>query len=266
MQVLADPAIVVNNIVKVYRGNRISLRGRRPDTVRALDHVSLVACKSESIGVIGVNGSGKSTLLNIIAGNELSTSGEVLVSEIPTILSVGAAMKPQVTGWHNIYLGLLAKGLSAGEAKQLRPEVAEWSELGDALHRELRTYSSGMKARLTFAVSTSVYPGILLVDEALATGDATFTEKAARRMEAVLAKAGTVMVVTHSPEEIKRHCSRAIWLDQGNIIADGDVDTVTENYRRWGNYRSNGKEENASRVLREVRRSYVKPMITLATS
>ena len=180
MQPLDNVTIAAINVSKQYSlttSSRISPFGRK-GTLQALQEMSLVTYSGESVGILGKNGSGKSTLLNIIAGNERPTSGTVLVSEAPTLLGVSAALQPHLTGIANVRLGLLAMGLHPTTVAELQDNVLNWAELSDAKNRPLRTYSSGMQARLKFAIATSVKRKILLVDEALSTGDATFAEKA----------------------------------------------------------------------------------------
>lgn len=223
---------------KVYAERSLTLRrlmaqrfrGRVAQEVHAVRGVSLEVRTGEVVGIIGSNGSGKSTLLGAIAGLLPPTSGSVLVRSQPVLLGVGAALKPELSGYRNISIGCLAMGLSMNEIRERMNEVAEFTELGEALERPLRTYSSGMRARLAFAIATLQHPELLLIDEALAVGDRRFRDKSLQRVRDLQAEAGTIIMVTHNLGEIRETCRRAIWLDQGVVRADGDVDRVIAEY------------------------------------
>ena len=253
MLTISNPTIVARDVTKEYR-SRKTLFGKSPAPVTALKDVSLVASKGESIGLIGKNGSGKSTLLKLIAGGERPTKGEVRVSSQPTLLGVSAALQSQLSGIKNIELGLLAMGLSRSQVKELSPQVAEWSDIGDAIERPMKTYSSGMQSRLKFAISTAVKQEILLVDEALSTGDATFKQKAQERMERFIEGAGTVFLVAHSSKTISQYCSRAIWLHKGEIINDGPCEVVNRQYDHWSRLVSMREYGKASGFIVRMKR------------
>ena len=222
---------------EVFEDRRAALRQRfvtRQGTGRSLVHaltgVSFDAAEGDTIGVVGPNGSGKSTLLAAVAGLLSPTSGEVLVAEEPKLLGVGATLIPAATGYRNIRLGCLALGMSNAQVNEKIEEIVEFTDIGEAINRPLRTYSSGMRARLHFAIATSVKPRILLIDEALAVGDKAFRVKSAARIEDIVAHAGTLMLVSHSMDEIARMCTRALWIDAGKVVADGPVADVLEAY------------------------------------
>lgn len=230
-------------------------------TVEALKSVSFVAKEGDSIGVLGKNGSGKSTLMNIISGGLAPTSGDVLVSAFPTLLSVSAALQNHLSGAQNARLGLLAKGLSPSESERMMHEVISWADLESAADRPLKTYSSGMKARLKFALATAAPSEILLIDEALATGDSAFTAKAKRRMDEFLDGTGTMLLVSHSASSIRKHCNRALWINDGELIADGSVKDISRPYERWNKARADEDPVTAERILDEMRMEYQKPRI-----
>lgn len=222
---------------EIHEDRRAALRQRvvtRAGTGRRLVHalkgVSFDACQGDAIGVIGANGSGKSTLLAAVAGLLRPTSGEILVSEEPKLLGAAATLMGVATGYRNIRLGCLALGMRSAEVDQKIASIVEFTGLGEAITRPLHTYSSGMRARLHFAIATSVRPHILLVDEALAVGDKEFRAKSAERIDEIVAGAGTFMLVSHSMEEIRRMCNRALWINDGEVAADGPVDEVLELY------------------------------------
>lgn len=230
---------------------------RKKSTLQALKELSLVTYSGESVGILGKNGSGKSTLLNMIAGNERPTTGKILVSEAPTLLGVSAALQPHLTGIANVRLGLLAMGMHPTDVSDLQDEVLHWAELSDARDRPLRTYSSGMQARLKFAIATSVKRKILLVDEALSTGDATFAEKAQTRMDSFMQDSGTVVVVSHTPGAIEEHCSRAIWIHEGELIADQPTARTVKYYKAWTRYSAKGNERAANRIINQMRDEFI---------
>jgi teichoic acid transport system ATP-binding protein len=222
---------------EIYEDRRAAIRQRlvtREGTGRSLVHalkgVSFDVAEGEAVGIIGSNGSGKSTLLAALAGLLTPTSGEILVAEEPKLLGVGATLLPAASGYRNIRLGCLALGMSRAEVDERIDEIVAFTELGEAIDRPLRTYSSGMRARLHFAIATSVKPRILLIDEALAVGDRAFRAKSQARIEELLDAAGTLLLVSHSLDEIKKQCSRAIWIEQGLLKADGSVDAVVDEY------------------------------------
>lgn len=265
---LNNPTVVVRHVSKTYRidkeGNERSIfRTSGSTEVEALKPTSFVAFAGESIGVLGKNGSGKSTLLSLIAGNEELSSGSILVSSQPSLLSVSAALQPHLTGVENARLGLLAKGLSPEQVNELAVPACEWADIGDAIHRPLSTYSSGMGARLKFAIATAVKPEILLVDEALATGDSSFNTKAQKRMESFLDEASTVFIVTHNPGTINKLCDRALWLHDGELIADGAARQTTKWYNMWSQKASSGDRFAGPKLIRRMKRTYESKNIIL---
>lgn len=233
--------VVVSNLhvqYKVYADNRMTLRrlvsqgfrGREATIVHAVRDVSFTAYQGDAIGIVGSNGSGKSTLLAAVAGLLPPAAGSVLVRSQPALLGVNAALKPELSGWRNIYIGALALGIPMAEIRAEIDSVAEYTELGEALNRPLKTYSSGMRARLAFSIATLRTPEILLIDEALAVGDKGFREKSLARVREMQAEAGTILMVTHNLGEIRATCNRAIWLENGGLMLDGDVDEVLAAY------------------------------------
>ena len=211
---------------------RGALRGQLPEArvIEAVRGVTFDVAVGESVGVIGPNGSGKTSLLQATTGLLPLAGGQVLVRSTPAFLGVRAVLRPHLTGWRNIQLGLLAQGLNAAEARDRAGGVAEFTGLGDFLDLRMETYSSGMRARLHFAVATALAPEILLIDEALAVGDREFRDKSAARLDEHRAAAGTVLLVSHNLTEIRRSCSRVIWLQEGLVAADGPTGDVLAAY------------------------------------
>ena len=239
------PSIVVDHAdirYRVYEEPQLSarklvsrgFRSRRAVTVHAVKDVSFTIDVGEAVGIVGSNGSGKSTLLRGIAGLQTLSGGSIKVRGDVGLLGVGAALKPTLSGHRNIVLGGLALGMSSDEIDDLLPDVIEFTGLGEAINRPMKTYSSGMRARLAFAISTLKVPDILLIDEALAVGDKQFRAMSLGRLNEIKEQAGTVVLVSHNLAEIRETCERAIWLDQGVLRIDGSADEVLAAYESDG--------------------------------
>jgi teichoic acid transport system ATP-binding protein len=225
---------------EIFEDRRAALRKRLVEhtgtgrsVVSALKGVTFDVYDGESVGIIGSNGSGKTTLLAAIAGLIYPTSGEILVSEEPRLLGVGVTLIPTASGWRNIRIGCLALGMSLDELEEKILEIADFTELGEALDRPLRTYSSGMRGRLHFAIATSFRPKILLIDEALAVGDFKFKKKSKKRIEEIVGDAGTFLLVSHSLEEVADQCPRVLWIEEGHLRADGPAEDVIAKYEAY---------------------------------
>jgi teichoic acid transport system ATP-binding protein len=240
----ADATIVLRDLhVEYHVGGRSRPRlrdvfsGRQPEgqqngrVIKAVRGIDLVARRGESVGLIGRNGSGKSTTLQATAGLLPISGGDVLATSQPVMLGVGAALESNLTGRRNIELGLLALGLSQDEAEERVDDIADFADLDEFIDLPLKTYSSGMRARLHFSIATAIKPEILLVDEALAVGDESFRKKSNQRIDELLEEAGTVFVVSHSLGTLADMCSRVVWIDKGRVVEDGDPEQVIEAYR-----------------------------------
>ena len=250
------PTVIANNAHIVYRihgagtaGTSSPLAsfkrivtGTKPATVRevhAVKGVSFVAYKGEAIGLIGSNGSGKSTLLRAIAGlMPVERGGAIYAAGQPSLLGVNAALMNDLSGERNVLLGCLAMGMTPAEVKGKVDEIIEFSginERGDFGSLPMRTYSSGMSARLRFSIAAAKKHDVLLIDEALATGDAKFRKRSEQRVRDLREEAGTVFLVSHSEQSIRDTCERSIWLESGEIRADGPTEDVMREYEDYMN-------------------------------
>jgi teichoic acid transport system ATP-binding protein len=211
---------------------RIMLRESAPGqrSVQAVRGVSFTAYRGEAIGLIGPNGSGKSTLLRAVAGLMAPSQGVVWTRGQASLLGVSAAMMGAMSGEQNIVLGCLAIGMTPAEIAQEYDSICEFAGIGGFVHLPMKTYSSGMGARLRFAIAAARAPDILLIDEALATGDAQFRRRSEKRIKELREQAGTVFLVSHGLGIIRETCTRAIWLEGGKIVLDGDANTVVDAY------------------------------------
>jgi teichoic acid transport system ATP-binding protein len=204
---------------------------RRYREIKAVRGVSFEAHAGEAIGIIGRNGSGKSTLLQGMAGLLPVDSGRILAHSQPSLLGVGAVLKPDLSGRRNIILGTLALGLSKREAEEQVDEITEFAGLEDFIDLPMRTYSSGMKARLHFSIATAVTPEILMIDEALAVGDEVFKRRSDERIRELQESAGTIFIVSHGLEGVVDSCTRVLWMDAGRMVAEGEPGEIVERYR-----------------------------------
>ena len=209
--------------------SRIDDRGR----FWALRNIDLEVKDGEVLAVVGGNGAGKSTLLSTLAGIIAPDAGSIAVyGSIATLLHVGAGFDDELNAEENILLVGAFLGIPASYMRKKVPEILEFADIGEFAKAEVRTYSSGMRARLGFAVATSVEPDVLLVDEVLSTGDASFRDKARNRILALMKKARAVVYVTHDLASAREFCTRAIELEGGEIVADGPVGKVIDAYKK----------------------------------
>lgn len=197
----------------------------------ALKDVSFEVRKGETVGIIGRNGSGKSTLLQMICGTVAPTTGSVSTNgRVAALLELGAGFNVEFTGRENILLNAAILGFPREAMEERMSKVLEFSELGDFLDQPVKTYSSGMYARLAFSIAIHVDPDILIVDEALAVGDARFVAKCMRRIKEIQERGATILFVSHDVGSVRTLCQRAIWLDSGKLLEDGDVFPISGRY------------------------------------
>lgn len=247
------------NLVQRLRG----IAGVSEQYVEALKPLSLVVRTGESVGVIGTNGSGKSTLMKLLTGHLPPTQGAVYATSTPIMLGVNAALVKQISGYDNITLGCLAMGMHRQQVEEKRKAVIELSGLDDrALQLPLKAYSSGMASRLQFAIATSMDPEILIIDEALNTGDAQFRDRTAARISELREQAGSVFLVSHSLPTIRDMTNRCIWIQKGELVMDGDPTEVTKAYHGYTKRMAQKKYKAGATYLEEIRNSFVPQQVT----
>nr|WP_230941352.1 ABC transporter ATP-binding protein [Burkholderia diffusa] len=218
-------------VLRMGRRNKIAEGNDGVIVVRALDNVDVRFDKGDRIGLIGRNGAGKSTLLRTMAGIYPPTQGTVMSEgKIVPLLDISLGMDDNSTGMQNIRLRGLLLGMTDNEIREKTAEIAAFSELNDYLDLPLRTYSSGMRVRLAFAVSTAVDAEILLLDEVMGVGDASFMHKAQARLNELHGRAEIVVLAMHANSEIRRVCNKALWMENGRVRAFGPVDEVISAY------------------------------------
>ncbi len=213
-------------LIKKIKGEKI-----RFNEFWALKNINFELNKGDRLGILGLNGAGKSTLLKIIAGVYKPTTGKVIRNgHIAPMIELGAGFDPNYTGRENIFLYGSVLGFSREFLESKYEEILEFSELGDFIDVPIKNYSSGMRARLGFSIATVVEPEILILDEVLSVGDAKFRKKCEKKMQGMFDHGVTVLFVSHSLEQVKRLCNKAILLEHGELIAEGDINEVAEIY------------------------------------
>jgi ABC-type polysaccharide/polyol phosphate transport system ATPase subunit len=228
------------------------LRGSPAKSFWALRNVSFEVRHGESLGVIGPNGAGKSTLLQVLAGIIVPSEGEVMVDgHISSLLTLGVGFDQDLSGTDNIRLAGAFMGIDHREVEEKLPGIVNYADLGEFIDAPIKTYSSGMRARLGFAIATSVEPDILILDEVLSTGDAAFREKSKQRVAELLEEAKAIVLVTHDMNWVREYCTRAILLERGRIIETGAPDDVVRLHQERSAQRK--AEATAAGVFKEAR-------------
>jgi teichoic acid transport system ATP-binding protein len=244
--VRAAPTIIVADVHVSYRLRhrgpsrgasaaawRLLHRGRasnRRREIHAVRGVTFTVSQGEAVGVVGANGSGKSTLLRAIAGLIAPASGAIYTRGAPALLGIGGALMPELTGERNIELGCLAMGMTPAEVLDVRDDIIAFADLGEFISLPMTTYSTGMSARLRFAIAAARPREILLIDETLATGDASFRRRSEQRIRELKELAGTIVLVSHNPQAISDTCARTLWLAEGRLRMDGPTAKVLDAY------------------------------------
>lgn len=222
-------------IINLIRNNsNTSEESSSYSEVRALDGINVQITEGERVGLIGVNGSGKTTLLKVLAGVLYPTGGSLNIEgKVNSIFDPALGMDPEASGYENITIRCMFLGLSKAEIAIKKKEIADFSELGNALNRPIKTYSAGMSMRLAFSIATSVEPEILIMDEWLSAGDARFVNKALEKMKSLVLASRILVLASHSENVLTEWCNRVIWIDSGKIRADGDPSDTLKLYREY---------------------------------
>lgn len=203
------------------------------DEFWALTDVSFVVEKGEALGLIGLNGSGKSTMLKVIAGVLKPTKGQVIVNgSVAPLIELGAGFDADLTARENVFLNGAILGHARSEMEEYYEDIVDFSELKEFMDVPVKNFSSGMVARLAFAIATIGIPDILIVDEALSVGDFRFQEKCEQRIQRMIERGTTILFVSHSIQQVEKLCKKIVWLDHGRIKMSGDVKLVCEEYKK----------------------------------
>lgn len=258
-----NDAIVVEKLTKEYplyqhdweKYLDFFLPGTHFNRFAALKDVSFSAKKGQSIGLLGMNGSGKSTLANIIAGISAPTSGNVYVNGEVGMTSVSGGLNLLLTGEENIVQKCLLLGMSNKEIKELMPHIVDFSELGGFIRQQAKTYSSGMRAKLAFAISINIDPDIIVIDEALSVGDPTFTDKCLKKMQEFRDKGTTIVFVSHALPQVRDFCDHALWLEGGRLRQFGEVNAVCDAYQEFISSFNGLPKAEQKRIKDEIHRS-----------
>ena len=267
--------IEIKSLVKEYKmfnGRKdriieaIFPRAQRHASFKAVNNMDLTVRRGEVLGILGENGAGKSTLLKMITGVVTPTSGEIKVNgKISSLLELGAAFNSELTGEENIYQHGEVMGLTKEEIDAKKQEIIDFADIGEHLYQPVKTYSSGMFARLAFACAINVDPDVLIVDEVLSVGDMAFQEKSITKMKEIRKRGTTILFVSHSLPAVKNFCTRAIWMRDGKIVLNGKTSFVTDEYKK--NMIDNPREkyiaEEKEKLLKEKKKKNEKKSIQI---
>lgn len=236
------------------------LPGYKSRRFTALNNINLDFYEGEIVGIVGLNGSGKSTLSSIIAGITYPTEGEVQVEGEVDMLSAGSGMLPNLTGIENIKYKCMLLGFSAKHTREIQDSIIEFADIGEYIRQPVRTYSSGMRSRLGFAISVHMNPDILIIDEALAVGDSSFTDKCLEKMNEFKRKKKTILFVSHSVMQMQGFCDKVVWLHRGTVLGFGKPDRMLRPYcgfaREW-NAMTNTERDQLKPTLAMYQEKYL---------
>lgn len=245
-------AVIANQVTKMYKmytSNNDKVKDLlfnlgKGQEFYALKGITFTAKEGDCVGLVGMNGSGKSTLANIIGGISMPTGGTITINGMPSIIAISSGLNGQLTGIENIEVKGLMIGLSMKEIEKLKKDIIEFADIGKFIYQPVKTYSSGMKSRLGFAISVNINPDILVIDEALSVGDSTFTQKCLDKMNQFREDGKTIFFVSHSMSQVRNFCNKVMWLEYGMMEAYGLTEEVLPMYERFlKQYNSMSKAE-----------------------
>lgn len=249
-------SIVVEHVYLTYRLlNSVSIKQRllytrgkqrpRIESFLALKDVSFSVKRGDTLGIIGSNGAGKSTLLKTLAGVFQPDSGKIeIFSDSISLLTLGAGFEPDLSGIENIYLNGVLLGFKRNQIDEKLEEIIDFAGIGDFIYKPLRTYSSGMRARLAFAISSNIEPEILLLDEVLGIGDEEFREKSQNKIRELITSQRTVVLVSHSMNTVRELCDQVLWLEKGEVMGFGNTDELVEQYLEFSRQKRKAKKNS----------------------
>lgn len=263
----SDAVIICEHIVKDYPlystfGEKLKgllLKQNRVSTFRALDDISITMHKGECVGLIGLNGSGKSTLASIITGITTPTDGSVEVKGEVSMLCASSGMRSQLSGIDNIRFKCLLMGYTDKQIKEIEQDIIDFADIGIHINQPVKTYSSGMRSRLGFAIAVHINPEILIIDEALSVGDSSFTDKCLEKVDEFRKAGKTIVFVSHAVTQMTSFCDRVIWINQGKLIGTGTPEEIIRPYcgfAREFNGMTNEQRKDIMPVLRDYQEKY----------
>jgi ABC-type polysaccharide/polyol phosphate transport system ATPase subunit len=249
---MAEYSVIAENLTKSYKMYN-SAADKLKDLILpreygrdflALKNLSFKVEKGEVVGLLGLNGSGKSTLSSILGGISMPTSGKILIDGEPAFIAISSGLNNQLTGIENIEFKGLMLGMSKSKIQQITQDIIDFADIGEFIYQPVKTYSSGMKSRLGFAISVNIDPDILIIDEALSVGDPTFTQKCLEKMMEFKLSGKTIFFVSHSLSQVREFCTKAMWIEYGVLKLFGEVNEVADKYQEFLNdYNKMSKEE-----------------------
>lgn len=264
---MSENVIVCSHITKDYPlystfGEKIKgliFKENKISTFRALDDVSITMKKGECVGLIGLNGSGKSTLAGIITGITTATKGTVDVKGEVSMLCASSGMRSQLSGLDNIRFKCLLMGYTDKQIKEMEKDIIDFADIGIHIDQPVKTYSSGMRSRLGFAIAVHINPDILIIDEALSVGDSSFTDKCLKKVDEFKQAGKTIVFVSHAVTQMTTFCDRIIWINQGKLIGTGTPDEIIKPYcgfAREFNGMTNEQRKQIMPDLKEYQQKY----------
>ena len=264
---MSENVIICDHITKDYPlyssfGDKIKglvLKNNKVNTFRALDDVSLTMKKGECVGLIGLNGSGKSTLASVITGITTPSSGTVTVNGEVSMLCASSGMRPQLSGVDNIRFKCLLMGYNDKQIKEIEKEIIDFADIGIHIDQPVKTYSSGMRSRLGFAIAVHIDPEILIIDEALSVGDSSFADKCLKKVDEFKEQGKTIVFVSHAVTQMTEFCDRIVWINQGKLVGIGTPEEIIKPYcgfAREFNGMTNEQRKAAMPDLLEYQKKY----------